>query len=36
MALTLIDRERETKKGKPSKRMLAALDDDYRAKLLFF
>lgn len=36
MALTLIDRERETKKSKPSKRMLAALDDDYRAKLLLF
>lgn len=34
MALTLIDRERSTKDSKPVKRMAAALDDNYRAKLL--
>lgn len=34
MALTLIDREKSTKKSKPSKRLFAALDDNYRAKLL--
>jgi len=34
MALTLIDNEKETKKSKPNKRMLAALDDDYRSKIL--
>jgi predicted transposase YbfD/YdcC len=34
MALTMIDKEKETKKSKPNKRMLAALDDDYRAKIL--
>ena len=34
IALTLIDKERSTKKSKPSKRLLAALDDDYRAKVL--
>lgn len=34
MALTLIDQERSTKKSKPSKRLLAALDDNYRAKVL--
>lgn len=34
MALTLIDREKTTKKSKPSKRLLAALDDGYRAKIL--
>lgn len=34
MALTLIDQEKSTKKSKPSKRLLAALDDRYRAKIL--
>ena len=34
MALTLIDQEKSTKKSKPSKRLLAALDDGYRAKIL--
>lgn len=34
MAIAMIDKEKETKKSKPSKRMLAALDDDYRAKIL--
>lgn len=34
MALTLLDGENSTKKSKPSKRLLAALDDDYRAKVL--
>ncbi|MEB2774988.1 ISAs1 family transposase [Algoriphagus sp. D3-2-R+10] len=34
MALTLIDQEKTTKKSKPSKRLLAALDDRYRAKIL--
>lgn len=34
MALTLIDQERSTKKSKPSKRLLAALNDNYRAKVL--
>ncbi len=34
MALTLIDRERSTKKSKPSKRLLAALDDNYRTEVL--
>jgi len=33
MALTLIDHEKSTKKNKPSKRLLAALDDNYRAKI---
>lgn len=34
MALALLDQEKSTKKSKPSKRLLAALDDDYRAKVL--
>jgi len=34
IALSLIDKERSTKKSKPSKRLLAALDDNYRANLL--
>lgn len=34
MALTLIDQEKSTKKSKPSKRLLAALEDEYRAKIL--
>lgn len=34
MALTLIDQEKSTNKSKPMKRMLAALVDDYRAKIL--
>ena len=34
MALTMIDKEKSTKKSKPSKRLLAALDDNYRAKIL--
>lgn len=34
MALALIDRERSTKKSKPSKRLLAALDDNYREVVL--
>jgi predicted transposase YbfD/YdcC len=34
MALTLIDQEKSTKKSKPSKRLLAALEDDYRTKIL--
>ena len=34
MAITMIDNEKETKKSKPNKRMLAALDDDYRSKIL--
>ncbi|ELR72294.1 Mobile element protein [Fulvivirga imtechensis AK7] len=34
MALTLMDREKSTKKSKPSKRLLAALDDNYRDKIL--
>ena len=35
-ALTIIDKEKSTKKSKPSKRLLAALDDKYRNKLLNF
>jgi len=34
MALNLIDRESSTKKSKPSKRLLSALDDKYREKIL--
>jgi hypothetical protein len=34
MAMTLIDQEKSTNKSKPSKRLLAALEDDYRAKIL--
>ena len=34
MALALVDRERSTKKSKPSKRLTAALDDDYRSLVL--
>jgi hypothetical protein len=34
MALSLLDQEKSSKKSKPSKRLLAALDDDYRAKVL--
>ncbi len=33
MALSLIDKEKSTKKSKPSKKLIAALDDDYRAKI---
>lgn len=36
MGLTLIDKEKSTKKSKPSKRMMAALDDNYRDKLINF
>jgi predicted transposase YbfD/YdcC len=34
MALSLLEQEKSSKKSKPSKRLLAALDDDYRAKVL--
>ena len=34
MALTMIERETESKNSKPKKRQLAALDDDFRSKLL--
>ena len=34
MALALVDRERSTKMSKPSKRLTAALDDDYRSLVL--
>jgi hypothetical protein len=34
IALSLIDQEKSTKMSKPSKRLKAALDDGYRAKLL--
>lgn len=34
MALTIIERETESKNSKPKKRQLAALDDEYRSKLL--
>jgi hypothetical protein len=34
MALNLIDMERSTKKSKPSKRLLSALDNKYREKIL--
>lgn len=34
MALSLIDQEKSTKMSKPSKRLRAALDDSYRAKIL--
>jgi predicted transposase YbfD/YdcC len=34
MALSLLDQEKSSKKSKPSKRLLAALDDNYRAKVL--
>lgn len=34
MAIAMIDKEKETKKSKPNKRMLAALDDGYRTKIL--
>jgi predicted transposase YbfD/YdcC len=34
MALALLDREKSTKMSKPSKRMKAALDDDYRSLIL--
>ena len=34
MALTLIERETDSKNSKPKKRQLAALDDDFRSKLL--
>jgi predicted transposase YbfD/YdcC len=34
MALTIIERETESKNSKPKKRQLAALDDDFRSKLL--
>jgi len=34
MALALLEREKSTKMSKPSKRMKAALDDDYRSLLL--
>jgi hypothetical protein len=33
-ALSLLDKERSTKKSKPIKRQLAALNDDYSAKIL--
>jgi predicted transposase YbfD/YdcC len=34
MALTLLDREKSTKMSKPSKRLTAALDDEYRSLVL--
>jgi len=34
-ALTIIDREKSTKKSKPTKRLKAALSDKYREKILF-
>ena len=34
MALTIIERETKSKNSKPKKRQLAALDDEYRSKLL--
>ena len=34
MALTIIERETESKNSRPKKRQLAALDDDFRSKLL--
>lgn len=34
MALSLLEQEKSTKKSKPSKRLLAALDDEYRSKVL--
>ena len=34
VALTLIDKEKSTKKSKPSKRLMASLDDKYRKKIL--
>jgi hypothetical protein len=34
MALHLIDMESSTKKSKPSKRLLSALDDKYREEIL--
>lgn len=34
MALSLLEQEKSSKKSKPSKRLLAALDDEYRSKVL--
>ncbi|MBC7418478.1 MAG: ISAs1 family transposase [Pedobacter sp.] len=34
MAIKIIEKETETKNSKPKKRQLAALDDEYRSKLL--
>jgi len=34
MALTMLDREKQLKRGKSAKRILAALDDNYRLKIL--
>jgi predicted transposase YbfD/YdcC len=34
MAIVMIDKEKENKKSKPNKRMLAALDDNYRTKII--
>jgi hypothetical protein len=34
MALAIIERETESKNSKPRKRQLAALDDEFRSKLL--
>lgn len=34
MAVTSIDQEKSTKKSKPSKRLLATLEDEYRAKII--
>jgi hypothetical protein len=34
MALALLDKEKSTKMSKPSKRLTAALNDEYRSLLL--